>query len=134
MKLIDNGRFWGWDEKSKEKDLAIMALQRGYKQKGLSIWGTTGCERCGACCYKFRIPTFNKPQYETCSHLTVSDSCASCDLHKAKKPRGCKVYGCWEKKFPMGTDAERLQLIRMAIDILKTKPESKLQELIESSK
>jgi hypothetical protein len=129
MKLINKGADWIWDDKSSGNDQAIMDLQKEYRNLGLSIWGSLGCKQCGACCYKFEIPPFNKPQYKKCEYLKCSDK-AECELQKNGKPRGCKIYGCWERKFKMGTDAERLQLMRIAIDILKTKKESDLIDLI----
>ncbi len=129
MKLTQKGRFWIWDEESREVDLAILDLQRFYKDKGLSIWGSSQCECCGACCYKFGILPLGKSQYKKCEFLHCSDE-AECDVHGRNKPHCCKIYGCWSRNFKMGTDAERLQLIRIAIDILHTKKEKDLLELI----
>ena len=130
MKLTGKGEFWIWDEPSRETDLAVMALQKKYKHDGLSIWGTPSCQKCGACCYKFGIPTIDKPQYQVCQYQTCTKQGSSCERNGPRKPWGCKLYGCWNKRIAMGTDAERLQLIRMAVDILKTKTEIDMLELI----
>jgi hypothetical protein len=128
MKLLDQGRFWIWDESSREKDLVILDLQKKYKSQGKSIWGTEGCERCGACCYKFRIKSLDKPQFQVCPYQ-IKDK-RGCDIQD-KKPRECDFYGCWRKDIRMGTDAERLQLMRIAVDILKTKTEREIDNLVE---
>jgi len=133
MKLNKDGSFWSWDELSRETDLRIMGLQKQYKERGLSIWGTVSCQRCGACCYKFKIPHVKEEQYRPCPYQSKANGGASCELQGKKKPWGCKRYGCWNKRFKMGTDAERLQLMRIAIDILGTKNQNDLLELIVES-
>ena len=130
MKLNNNGCFWTWDEPTRETDEALMRRQRIYKDCGLSIWGTRDCQRCGACCYKFIIPRIKAEQYLPCPYQTSSEEGASCDLHGKKKPWGCKRYGCWDKRFKMGTDAERLQLMHIAVDILHTKTQANILETL----
>ena len=132
MKLQDNGRYWLWEEDAtlKQRDERLMIAQRGFKQRGLSIWGTENCQRCGACCYKFMIRAFDKPPYEMCEHLACSAAGASCNLHGHNKPAECAGYGCWNKRLKMGTDAERVALMRTAIDILHTKAEEDLEKTL----
>lgn len=135
MKLKSDGAYWLWEESEEERgfDEIVLYAQRKFNNSGKSIWGTDKCEQCGSCCYKFQIKTLGKEkekQYVLCPYQKIG-GVSSCEKHGQNKPKECKRYGCWERKYPMGTPAERYAMIRMAIDILHTKEESDLIKALE---
>ncbi len=126
MRLINEGKGIIWsDGEEGEIDKKILALQRQYSKQCLSIWGTDDCYRCGACCYMFKKD--DKPQFTTCQYLNTETE-AEC-LKQDDKPRECTDWKCWG---PItGTPKQRYQLMRIAVDILKTKTEKDILDLIE---
>lgn len=137
MKLVDKGKFWLWENSPKkiEFDEVVLLAERKFNDSGKSIWGTDGCEKCGACCYKFQITSLKEKKnenYVPCPYQKIEGS-SICEKHGATKPRECKNYGCWKREYKMGTPAERYAMMRMAIDILHTKKESDLIRALESA-
>lgn len=138
MKLIQNGRMWLWEENETEIefDNQVLAAQRKFNDTGKSLWGTDGCEKCGACCYKFQITSLKKKKdtgYILCPYQKINET-SVCEKQGSRKPNECKNYGCWKREYKMGTPAERYAMMRMAIDILHTKEESDLVKALESAK
>jgi hypothetical protein len=134
MKLIRKGKFWLWEETDEGRafDEKILKLERAFSDTGKSIWGTDGCEKCGACCYEYQIRTLGKlkdTNYSLCPYQNRMhrNDC----MRQEKKPRECKKYGCWKREYRMGTPAERYAMMRMAVDILKTKTEKDIISLVE---
>jgi len=137
MKLRNGGSYWLWEENDQEIefDEKVLKAQRKFNDSGKSIWGTDGCEKCGACCYKFQISTLKQKkdkQYTLCPYQKVKET-SICKKQGTEKPRECKNYGCWKREYKMGIPAERYAMIRMAIDILHTKKESDLIKALESA-
>lgn len=134
MKLISDGKFWIWEESSDKKsfDEKVLQAQRKFNDSGRSIWGTEGCEMCGACCYKFQIQSLGKEKgqnYSLCPYQQITES--SVCKRQENKPIECKNYGCWRREYKMGTPAERYAMILMAIEILHTEKESDLLEALK---
>lgn len=122
MRLTGGGRdfVWGKGEEGCIDD-EILAIQREYSKNGLSIWGTEGCNRCGACCY---MPQkWDSPEYTKCRHLITEGGTAACGIHGKDKPQECTNWGCYDRINP-GTPGQRYHMIRIAVDILKTKTEN----------
>jgi hypothetical protein len=138
MKLKARGAYWLWGESETEIefDNIVLVVQRKFNDTGRSIWGTDGCEKCGACCYKFQITTLDKEkdkQYELCPHQMIEET-SVCKKQGSEKPIECNNYGCWKREYKMGTPAERYAMMKMAIEILHTKKESDLIRIVEQAK
>jgi len=114
MKLTPSGD-WFIGKKT-EFEKKIEAVQEQYNREGLSIWGTKNCDRCAACCYYFKVESVETPQFEACRHLKSVD----CQLQN-DKPADCAHYACYGGNFGRGTNSQRYHLMRIAVDILKTK-------------
>ncbi len=132
MKLLGNNGNWDWSEGSEGKiDKQLCDLQKMYYDKKLSIWGTEGCDRCGSCCYVMGVGAVDKLPYTKCEYLDTLNGCESdCDLQD-EKPIDCAIsWDCSGEGFGKGTPAQRIYMMRTAVDILKTRTEEDILELL----
>lgn len=134
MKLKNKGTYWIWEESPDKRafDEKVLQAQRKFNDYGRSIWGTRCCEMCGACCYKFQIQSLGKEKgqnHSLCPYQQITES--SVCKRQENKPIECENYGCWRREYKMGTSAERYAMMLIAIEILHTKKESDLLEVLK---
>lgn len=108
-------------------DERIMRVQYQFHDEGLNIWGEEDCGRCGACCYAWGNDI--KDKFEHCEYLDSTD----CKLHEDNKPPRCQAYRCYGFDYePSGSDLQRLQLMLVAVDILKTRTSEDIQGVAQT--
>ena len=116
-------------EHGDEIDIRIMDLQRTFQEKGLSIWGTKECARCGACCNY--LERDGKMGGVSCEYLKTEPGKATCELHGENKPDDCAGWTCYGE-YDCLTAQQRYPMMRVAVDILGTKEEEDILKLLEN--
>jgi hypothetical protein len=114
-------------ETNQEKN--ILKLQHQFLEFNKNIWGTDNCERCGSCCYKYRIEEIGKNEiYANCKNLEIRDAIPYCRTQE-EKPETCKAYSCKNR----GSALERFHMVKMATNILETKTNNDLEKMINDN-
>lgn len=122
------------DFELQENDKNLLRTEQEFYTSGKSIWGTSGCGRCGCCCYALEInePDIIKPAYEICKNLKIDGGEAACSLHRDKKPEVCKTWTCYGGK-GLGCYTQRALFTNLSVDVLKTKTTGDVQCLCETN-
>jgi hypothetical protein len=128
MQLMNQGRNWRLTDAV--LDGKLIQAQYATWSEGLSIWGTSGCDQCGACCYYLEVPEIDKGAFTLCDSIELENGKAVCGLHDEKKPGMCSDWGCYGKT-ALISPRQRYVFARIAVDILRTKNEQDIMDLIK---